>query len=168
VPLPRRLRLIVMRHAKAGELPGGPDAERALTERGRHDSGAAGRWLRASGFIPGAVICSPARRARQTWRHVSAELGIEATVSVDPELYGADETDLTRIIAATPDEVPALMYVGHNPAAGQLAVDLTGTELHFPTAAIAVIDVAAPWSDLAAGRGDLIAHWTPKGGAGPG
>jgi phosphohistidine phosphatase len=156
-----------MRHAKAGELPGGPDAERALTERGRRDSGAAGRWLRASGFIPDTVICSPARRARQTWRHLSAELGTEVSVSVDPQLYGADETDLERIIAATPDEVPALMYVGHNPAAAQLAVDLTRTELPFPTSAIAVIAVAGPWADLAPGRGDLIAHWTPKGGAHP-
>ncbi len=44
-------RLIVMRHAKAGELPGGPDFERALRPRGRRDSAAAGRgWRRlASG-----------------------------------------------------------------------------------------------------------------------
>ena len=31
-------RLIVMRHAKAGDLPGGPDAERALTPRGMADA----------------------------------------------------------------------------------------------------------------------------------
>jgi phosphohistidine phosphatase len=37
--------LIVMRHAKAGELPGGPDFERALQPRGERDSAAAGRLV---------------------------------------------------------------------------------------------------------------------------
>ena len=37
--------LIVMRHAKAGELPGGPDVERALRPRGRRNASAAGQWL---------------------------------------------------------------------------------------------------------------------------
>ncbi len=44
--------LIVMRHAKAGELPGGPDFERALRPRGLRDSAAAGRWLAGSGCVP--------------------------------------------------------------------------------------------------------------------
>jgi phosphohistidine phosphatase len=160
-----QLRLIVMRHAKAGELPGGPDAERALTERGRRDSAAAGRWLRDSGFVPEAVICSAARRTRQTWQQLSAELGAAPDFSSGPELYQAGADDLLRIVAATPDSVSSLMYIGHNPAAAQFACDLTGAQLHFPTAAIAVIGLPAPWSALAPGRGDLLAHWTPKAGA---
>jgi phosphohistidine phosphatase len=71
-------KLIVMRHAKAGELPGGPDFERALQPRGQRDSQAAGRWLAAAGFRPDAVICSSSRRTRQTWQHLSAELGAGA------------------------------------------------------------------------------------------
>ena len=162
------LRLIVMRHAKAGELPGGPDAERALTERGRRDSGSAGQWLRASGLVPDSVICSAARRARQTWRGVSAGLGGEVKVTVDPQLYQADEADLLEIIATTtPAAVSTLMYVGHNPAAAELADGLTGRELEFPTSAIAVIGLPGPWADVAPGRGELVAHWTPKAGTHP-
>jgi phosphohistidine phosphatase len=160
-----QLRLIVMRHAKAGELPGGPDAERALTDRGRRDSASAGRWLRASGFVPEAVICSAARRTRQTWQQLSAELGAEPSFRSEPELYEAGADDLLDIVAQTPESVASLMYIGHNPAAAQFAYDLTGAELHFPTAAIAVIGLPAPWAALAAGQGDLIAHWTPKAGA---
>jgi phosphohistidine phosphatase len=160
-----QLRLIVMRHAKAGELPGGPDAERALTERGRRDSAAAGHWLRASGFVPEAVICSAARRTRQTWQQLSAELGSEPSFSSDPALYLASADDLLDIVAQTPDPVSSLMYIGHNPAAAQLAYDLTGEELHFPTAAIAVVGLPGPWAGLAPEQGDLIAHWTPKTGA---
>jgi phosphohistidine phosphatase len=161
----KHLRLIVMRHAKAGELPGGPDAERALTERGRRDSAAAGHWLRASGFVPEAVICSAARRTRQTWQQLSAELGSEPSFSSDPALYLASADDLLDIVAQTPDPVSSLMYIGHNPAAAQLAYDLTGEELHFPTAAIAVVGLPGPWAGLAPDQGDLIAHWTPKTGA---
>ena len=58
------------------------------------------------------------------------------------------------------------MYIGHNPAAAQLAYDLTGEELHFPTAAIAVIGLPGPWAGLAPDQGDLIAHWTPRREAG--
>jgi phosphohistidine phosphatase len=157
------LRLIVMRHAKAGELPGGPDAERALRERGRQDATAAGRWLRESGFVPQAAICSSARRTRQTWQQVAAELGAEVPCTTEPSLYQADVTDLLGIIGATAGEPASLMYVGHNPAAAELAAGLTGVELHFPTAAIAVVGLPGPWAQIAPGTGDLLASWTPRG-----
>ncbi|HUZ27230.1 MAG TPA: histidine phosphatase family protein [Streptosporangiaceae bacterium] len=154
--------LIVMRHAKAGELPGGPDAERALRERGRRDAGSAGRWLRDNGYVPASVICSAARRTRQTWQEVSAELGGEVSCSTDPRLYRADVDDLMDIIAATPAALASLMYVGHNPAAAQLVATLIGAELDFPTAAIGVIGLPGPWAELAPGTGELIASWTPR------
>ena len=87
-------KLIVMRHAKAGELPGGPDFERALRPRGRRDSEAAGRWLAGHEFRPDAVICSAARRTRQTWHYLSAKLGGDAAFSADQRLYGADSEDV--------------------------------------------------------------------------
>ena len=158
------LRLIVMRHAKAGELPGGPDAERALRERGRQDATAAGRWLRERGFVPQAAICSSARRTRQTWQQVSAELGAEVPCSTEDALYQADVSGLLEIIGATPDELASLMYVGHNPAAAHLAAGLTGAEPDFPTAAIAVVGLPGPWEQISPGTGELLASWTPKRG----
>ena len=144
--------------------PGGPDAERALTERGRRDSARAGQWLRDRGFVPASVICSSARRTRQTWQYVSAELGAEVSFSADPRLYQADVPGLLEVIAEAPAGVSSLMYVGHNPAAAELAADLTGIELDFPTAAIAVVRLPSPWPDIAAGTGELVASWTPRGG----
>jgi phosphohistidine phosphatase len=156
------LRLIAVRHAKAGELPGGPDAERALTERGHRDAGRAGRWLRDGGFVPDAVICSPARRTRQTWDGIAPELGRGVSCAADGRLYGADVGELLDVIAETAPEVTTLLCVGHNPAIGELAGDLAGQPLDFPTAAIAVIDVPGPWADLPAAVGELAAYWTPK------
>ena len=110
-------RLIVMRHAKAGELPGGPDFERALRPRGQRDSAAAGSWLAARRFRPDSVICSAARRTRQTWRYVAPELGGDPEFTAEQRLYQADSQDVAEIIRQTPATVRTLLYIGHNPAA---------------------------------------------------
>lgn len=161
--------LIVMRHAKAGELPGGPDVERALRPRGCRDACAAGKWLADQGLVPNLVLCSKARRARQTWQYVgaelTAELAAEPEVRNDPRLYQADARELLDIVAETPSEVSTLMYVGHNPAAADLAEILTGQASGFPTAAIAVIGLAVGWPELTdgGGAGELVTSWTPRG-----
>jgi phosphohistidine phosphatase len=157
-------RLIVMRHAQAGELPGGPDVERALTPQGRRDSAAAGGWLRAGGYRPDAVVCSAACRTRQTWQYVSEVLGGEPALAADERAYRADATELAEIIRQVPEDVRTLMIVGHNPAVGQLSAVLTGTELVFPAAAIAVIGVAQSWAELAMAGNELQASWTPAAG----
>jgi phosphohistidine phosphatase len=153
-------RLVIMRHAKAGELPGGPDFERALKARGRRDSAAAGDWLRSSGYVPDTVLCSAARRTRQTWQYVSERLGGKPSVIVERRLYEADADDVLEVIRDAASAT-TLMYIGHNPAAAELVPMLTGVELHFPTAAIAVIGVPEEWSELGAGDGELQASWTP-------
>jgi phosphohistidine phosphatase len=155
-------RLIVMRHAKAGELPGGPDFERALRPRGQRDSAAAGKWLAARGFRPDSVICSAARRTRQTWQYVAPELGGDPDFSAEQRLYQADSDDVAELIRQTPPATWTLLYIGHNPAAAEVAGLLTGTETALPTAAIAVIGLTGDWADLAAGTGELVASWSPK------
>jgi phosphohistidine phosphatase len=154
-------RLIVMRHAKAGELPGGPDFERALKPRGRSDSAAAGTWLRERGYVPDAVICSAARRTRQTWQYVSEALGGRASFTAEKRLYQADADEVIEIIGETPAEVATLLYIGHNPAAAGAVGILTGQEPPFPTAAVAAIGLGAAWSEVGAGAGDLLESWTP-------
>jgi len=156
--------LIVMRHAKAGELPGGPDFDRPLRPRGRRDSAAAGHWLAAHGFRPDVVLCSAAKRTRQTWEHLSAELGGSPEFSAERRLYQADAEDVAEIIRETPEAAAAVLYIGHNPAAAELAALLTGAEPDFPTAAIAVVRLAGNWASLAPGTGDLVASWTPRAG----
>jgi phosphohistidine phosphatase len=154
-------RLIVMRHAKAGELPGGPDFERALKERGRSDAAAAGAWLQARSYQPDAVICSAARRTRQTWQYLSEVIGTAADFAAEKRLYQADAGEVIEIVAATPDEVSTLLYIGHNPAAAGVVAILTGQEPRFPTAAIAVIALPGGWTGVSAGAGELVASWTP-------
>jgi len=157
-------KLIVMRHAKAGELPGGPDFERALRPRGRRDSATAGRWLSASGVWPDLVLCSAARRTRQTWQYLLEALQPELPpeLTADRRLYQAGRDDVADIVRAAGGDFATILYIGHNPAAAGLVGLLTGTEPAFPTAAIAVIGIQARWADLAPGGGELLASWTPR------
>src|SRR5260221_8190381 len=97
-----RRQLIVMRHAKAGELPGGPDIERALRPRGSRSASAAGQWLARRELVPDLVLCSSARRARQTWQYVSAELGGQPGVIHHPRLDEGDAHDALEIFGRTP------------------------------------------------------------------
>jgi phosphohistidine phosphatase len=157
--------LIVMRHAAAGDLPGGPDVERALRPQGRQDAAAAGRWLAGRGIRPDRVLCSPARRARQTWQHVGAELAAAPEVIGEARLYRAGARELLEIIGWQADQARSLLCLGHNPAAAGVTELLIGRPVEFPAAGIAIIDVKVPWPDLITGAGDgagdLIASWTP-------
>jgi phosphohistidine phosphatase len=153
--------LIIMRHAKAGELPGGPDIERALRPRGRKNAESAGQWLADQQVAPDLVLCSKARRARQTWQYLSSRLSTRPEVIVDARLYDANAGQLLGIFAETEPQVTSVMYVGHNPAAAEVTEVLIAEPIAFPTAAIAVIGLTAPWPELAGGAGELIASWTP-------
>ena len=150
-----------MRHGKAGELPGGPDIERALTPCGRDDAAAAGQWLRGRGYQPDLVLCSAARRARQTWQYVSGALAGQPEVETQERLYRADAGELLEIIRESAASVMTLMYVGHNPAAVELVAELTGLEPDFPPAAIAVVATGGAWAELATAGNELEATWTP-------
>lgn len=156
-------RLVVVRHAKATHKPGFADFDRPLTGRGRRDARAAGQWLGRRGFVPGLAVCSPALRTRQTWDGLAAALPGAGGIEVWPErkLYAASADDVLDVIGAIPDEVAALLVVGHNPAVQQVAASLTGmADLAFPTCAIAVISVPG-WARLMPGAGTAGALWTP-------
>jgi phosphohistidine phosphatase len=155
--------LVVLRHAKAAELPGGPDFERVLLPSGERDSAAAGSWLASLGFRPDVVICSAARRTRQTWENAAPALGGDPEFIAEERLYEGDVEDVIEIIRQTPATVGTLLYVGHNPAAAGFASLVTGSETALAdAAATAVIGLDSDWADLAAGTGELVATWSPK------
>jgi phosphohistidine phosphatase len=158
--------LLVLRHAKAAGEPGVDDMERPLTGGGRRDASEAGRWLLTRGITPDWVLCSPARRTRQTWEQIRAALGEAApgddAVSFGQRLYDAGAQDLLDLVNSQPADVHTLLTVGHNPASGQLAAWLTGrSDIAFPAGALAVVRVRGSWAAVAPGGGELADLWTP-------
>ena len=158
--------LLVLRHAKAAGEPGVNDIGRPLTGGGRRDASAAGRWLLDRGITPDWVLCSSARRTRQTWEQISAALGATApgddAVSFEHRLYDAGAQGLLDLVNEQPDDAHTLLTVGHNPASGQLAAWLTGrSDIAFPPCALAVVRVGESWAAVAPGGGELADLWTP-------
>ena len=169
-------RLVLLRHAKSAwpDLPDLPDHERPLARRGRRDAPAAGRWLREAGLVPGRVLCSTARRTRETWQLMVPELGATLPpVSYQDAVYAAHGGTLLEAARQTETGISSLMIIGHNPGIQELALLLAAPDggagagllqraaAKFPTAAIAVLTFAGDWPRLGPGRAQLTTFVTP-------
>jgi phosphohistidine phosphatase len=148
-----------------------PDRDRPLAKRGRRDAPAIGRWLRDHGYLPDVVVCSAARRTRQTWKLVAAELGGSPSVRFEPRAYAASALTLLYLVRELPGTYRAALLIGHNPGLADLAASLTeppagddappSPGIRFPTAAVAVLEFPGDWADLAPGRARLLDSVTP-------
>src|SRR5688500_5539813 len=69
-------RVYLLRHAKSSwKHPELPDHDRPLAARGRRAAKAIVRHMRAQEFVPELVLCSTARRARETPERIEPALG---------------------------------------------------------------------------------------------
>jgi phosphohistidine phosphatase len=161
-------RLVLLRHAKS-DWPDVADHERPLAKRGRRDAPVAGRWLGRSGYVPDAVVCSTARRARETWELAAAGLaeatGAAPPVRYEPRVYEATVLGLLMLVREFPGQDRTVLIVGHNPGLAELAVGLAALPPEppsaFPTAAIAVLGLAGDWADAGPGKARLLAFAVP-------
>lgn len=168
------LDLLLLRHAKSSwDPPGLDDRSRPLTGRGRRAAQAMGRAIAARQLVPDLVLCSPARRTRETWEIAAAELAPAPAFRLEEALYDfGGGSGLLQLLQGLDADVRRVLLVGHNPALENLALQLIGPgggELagrlrrKFPTAALAVIRYAvARWQDLTDGQGELAAFIRPR------
>ena len=159
-------RLILLRHAKS-DWPDVPDQDRPLAKRGKRDAPVIGRWLHDHGYLPDTVICSAARRTRQTWELVAPELGGSPSVTFEPRAYAASAMTLLYLVRELPATSRTALLIGHNPGVAELATSLAlppdgdDAPIRFPTAAVAILDVSGDWAGLAPGQARLLDHTTP-------
>jgi phosphohistidine phosphatase len=157
---------MLLRHAKSDWPENVPDQERPLAKRGRRDAPVMGRWLCDHGYLPDTVVCSAARRTRQTWELVAPELGGSPSVRFEPRAYAASALALLYLIQELPGASRDALLIGHNPGIEELAGALASPDsrtsgLKFPTAAVAVLEFTGDWADLASGRARLLDFATP-------
>ncbi len=166
--------LVLLRHAKA-ETPGElPDFERRLTEKGRSDADAAGSWLADERLWPGLVLCSSARRTRQTWQGVSVALTQADPEAHSPEvhyeqrLYDGGRTEVIDLLRAVPDAVRTVLVIGHNPTMSDVSVLLRPYDGEavleaLKTSGVAVHRADGPWSQTEPFSMPLVASHTARG-----
>lgn len=155
--------LILLRHAHAEPaIDGQPDLDRPLTEQGLAEAQAAGRWLTEQGLVPDRVLCSPARRARETLEAV-----LEATGYVEQRLeeriYEATAGTLAELADAH-RETERLLLVGHNPGLEHLAALMhsgqSGDYRGMPTSSVVVLKLPLD-ATIEPGVATLSAFWWP-------
>jgi phosphohistidine phosphatase len=162
-------RLYLLRHAKSSwDEPSLDDRDRPLAPRGRKAMKAMARYLRHEGIHPELVLCSTARRARETLERVASSLGNDARIEVEEELYTFDDDDVLRRLRRLTPSIRSVMVVGHNPAMEDLTIGLATpgklvgrVEEKFPTGALAVLTIPVEWSKLEPGVAELLSFVAP-------
>lgn len=155
--------LILLRHAHAEPAqPDGVDLDRPLSPEGLAEAESAGRWLKEQGLVPDRVLCSPARRTRETLEGVLGVIGY-VDQRLEPGIYEATAGTLVEL-ADGHRECDRVLLVGHNPGMERLAALLhsgqSGDYRGMPPAGIAVLSLPAG-VPLEPGIAQLSAFWWP-------
>ncbi len=165
-------RLLLLRHAKSSsDDPGVADFDRPLAARGRRAAAMVGEHIAKHRLTPDRILCSAARRTRETLAQLLPNLVGETEIRLTRSLYDASR-GYKDIIAAQGSASATLMVIGHNPAMQEAAAALIGSgnpalaaEVagKFPTAGLAVIDFDfTGWRDLTARSGRIVAFYKPR------
>lgn len=158
--------LHLLRHAKSDrDQPALGDHERPLNPRGRKAAKAMGRYLARTEFPLGLILCSAARRTRETLDLLQDEWKCGARVRIEERLYLASAGQLLRRLREVPEETGEVLVIAHNPGIHELAVQLSAAKpsaardrLHhkYPTGALASFRIDAPWQDFGVEDAELL------------
>lgn len=116
--------LYLIRHAEAESPLGLPDFDRPLSSHGRHT---AEQLARAEAHVLAnaeAVFASASLRTMQTAQLVAQTAGLWAEVQSERFMYMAQADQILDWLAAQPDDLGAVLLVGHNPTMYELARSL--------------------------------------------
>ncbi len=166
-------RLLLLRHAKSSwSEPGASDHDRPLNRRGQEASPRSGAYLARHKLVPDGVLCSTARRARETWELVAAEVPAAPAATFVERLYNATPRTLLDVLRHAEPGAGCLLVVGHNPGLQEAATQLIASgdlddrerlREKLPTGGLVVIDFPiADWAKLHARSGRLERFVVPR------
>ena len=123
-------------------------------------------------------MVSAAHRTVGTWESVAAGGGFDLEPYLSEVLYGAGPETALDLLREAPDDVTAVIVIGHNPTMASLAslIDdgdgdpaVTSEMLSgYPTSAVAVFEYDGAWSDLTEAGARLVAYHVGRGSIGLG
>lgn len=168
-------RLYVLRHAKSSwDNPAQEDHDRPLAPRGERAVAALAAHIAAGDIRPEFVLCSSARRTRDTLEGI----GVAGERRIDRRYFEVTCGQLIDDLRQLPAELGSVMVVGHNPTMQMLVLRLTGgygphvdgeaathlieIERKFPTGALATLSISGPWAELGSGSAELTGYVRPK------
>ena len=184
---PSTKRLFVLRHAKSSwDEPDLEDHDRPLAARGRRATELLCGYLQQQDIQPELILCSSARRARETLERAVLEAAgrkpaaATGEIRLERELYGASGSELIERLWRVPEDTNSVMLIGHNPGLQTLLTTLAAPPdtahtpsrepsarldaVHekFPTGALATLTFACPWRRLEPGCAELTGFVRPR------
>jgi phosphohistidine phosphatase len=167
------LTLSLLRHAKSSwKDPALSDHDRPLNKRGKAEAPVIGKEIAKHGLDPDLVLCSTARRTRDTLQLVLPELETEPKIIYEDGLYHGTPAEMLYLLHEVAAGVGQVLLVGHNPELQSFALDLIGSEskqlkdrleAKLPTAGLVVLRFpAGAWKDVAINSGKLELFLTPS------
>ncbi len=167
------LTLILLRHAKSSwKDMSVPDHGRPLNERGKAEAPVMGKALAKHGLDPDLVLCSTARRTRDTLALVLPELKAAPKIVYVDGLYHGTPAEMLGVLKGDGGGASQVLMIGHNPEIQTFALDLIGSgskvlksklEAKLPTAGlIAIRFLAGAWTGVTVNSGKLELFLTPK------
>jgi len=123
-----------------------------------------GKLLSDENLRPDFILSSTAQRARSTASLVADACHYKKAVEINPKLYPTSVSTAIRVINNLQNDYKNVLLIGHNPGMEYLVASLTGTDVIFPTAAIAQISLEIDgWEDLESTSNTILVNmWKPK------
>jgi len=134
--------LSLIRHAKSSwDNASLSDHARSLNERGRRDAARMGEALRERGINFNLILCSSAKRARETLALLREQLEIEdGVVNYLDDLYCAPASTLVELIQQVDNSKNNIAIIAHNPGLEDLAAILNDESEPFTTCTVMQIE----------------------------
>ena len=158
--------LTMIRHAKSSwKQVGLDDFARPLNQRGKRDATDMGKRLAAIGFMPDAMISSPAKRAQSTSKRMAREFGYaKARIELERHIYHATREQLLQVVQSLDDSIQHAALVGHNPGFTELSSFLSKERIgDLPTCAVVRLQLEVlSWDEVGRKCGVLIDFDYPK------
>ncbi|MBL7836582.1 MAG: histidine phosphatase family protein [Bacteroidetes bacterium] len=153
--------LVLLRHAKTeGQSLIKSDFDRQLTDVGKARQLKISEKLISLGVQPGIILCSPAKRTKETLDELLSATKWSAPVHFIDSLYHASASEILNTIKSFETDNSSLMVIGHNFGISNLAnlLSQSGAE-EMPTSGVHIITFE---SDIDLYQGILKHSLRPK------
>jgi phosphohistidine phosphatase len=169
------MHLLIFRHAKSGHPASVDDFDRPLCDEGNAAAPLIGSWIRRHELEPAVVLCSTARRTKETLALVLPFFRTCPDIEFHGSLYLSEVPVLLGKIRKAPALSP-VMIVGHNPGLQELILALLARQQRgeakiraeelahkFPPAGLAVLEFKhRDWAGLKPATAQLLYFIRPK------
>ncbi len=157
--------LFLIRHAKSSwDYVSLSDYERGLNQRGHRDARRMGEALHERGIKFDRVLCSSAKRTKETLALLREQLKIkDESIRYLDDLYCASTATLLEIIRRQDNKKNNIAIIAHNPGLEDLATMLSNDNKIFTTCSVMQIEFEIDsWEQLDKVTGKQIIFLNPK------